>query len=217
MMIKKIAATLVSLALLGSLPLVSSYAQEEEGAENSIPALVILVVNRQQVFLQSAAGQDMRAKLKIVNEEIAAAEKAETDALIVEAQSLVQQKAILPSSEFKDKQLKLAQTEEFIKYKFNQEKSATRDEAQQQIVAKLLPILQNLMEEKSGTLLIDQSNLVMASMDYDVTADTIARMNQALPTVEVKRVLFEELVEKSKAAIEKQKSESESEGEAATE
>ncbi|TNE60058.1 MAG: OmpH family outer membrane protein [Alphaproteobacteria bacterium] len=202
MNMKKIAAALVGVALLGSWPLVSSYAQEEKAQSADMPELIVLVVNRQQVFVQSKAGQDMRTKLQGIFTTIEAAEKAELDQVIADAQALVQKKAIMASEEFKKQQRELAQREEFTKYKFTQERNATRAEAQEQIAAAMLKILQDLMQESNGTLLLDQTNLIMSSLEYDVTSQTVARLDQTLPTVDVKRVTYDELVERQKAAQE---------------
>ncbi|TNE36646.1 MAG: OmpH family outer membrane protein [Alphaproteobacteria bacterium] len=205
MIMKKFAAALVGVAMLGTWPLVSSYAQEEKAESAAMPELIVLVVNRQQVFVQSKAGQDMRSKLKSIMETIEADEKVEIDKVIADAQALVQKKAIMASEEFKKQQLELAQREEFTKYKFNQERNASRAEAQEQIASAMLKILQDLMQETNGTLLLDQTSLIMSSMEYDVTSQTVARLDQALPTVEVKRVTFDELVERQKAAEEQAK------------
>jgi Skp family chaperone for outer membrane proteins len=186
----------------------ASVAQDEDNA-SSAPELVILVVNRNQVFSVSDAGKDMRAKMSEIQKLIAADEEKERTDLIAEAQELLKQRAILTNEQLGQKQQELARKEEFIKYKFNQELVRTRERAQVQIANVLGPILQTLMTERNGTILIDHANLVMASMDYDVTAETTSRLNAQLPSIEVERVLWANLVKASEEAERQRKAQEE--------
>ena len=156
--------------------------------------VVVLVVNQNLVFRDSLVGKDSRAKMAAVQEQIANEQKADMEALRTEVQNLIQQRTLLPSDQFKQKQMELAQKEEFIQYKYQQEFQATGESSKNQILAQLYPILQELMQERNGTLLFEQSSLLMASADYDITAEAIKRLDARMPSVKVERVAYADLV-----------------------
>jgi outer membrane protein len=57
--------------------------------------------------------------------------------------------------------------------------------ARQQVEQALGPILQGIMKERGANLLLDRNAVVLGTVDVDVTAVAIQRLNQKLPTVKV--------------------------------
>jgi Skp family chaperone for outer membrane proteins len=57
--------------------------------------------------------------------------------------------------------------------------------ARQQVEVALGPILQKIMTERGANLLLDRNAVVLGTVDVDVTALAISRLNQTLPTVKV--------------------------------
>lgn len=189
------AALTVAIALTSVLPSAAAFAEDP----------VILVVSRTQVFRASLAGQEMRTRLEAIQTEIGADQNKDMEDLTEVAKKLMQDKASFPPEQLKQKQMEVGQREEFIRYKYEQELQATQETAQNKVLAALYPILQAIMEEKAGTILLDQSNLLMASADYNITAEAIKRLDVSTPTISIERILYDDMVKAMQAQQEKAK------------
>lgn len=162
------------------------------GASASAADLKVLVVNQAAVFQNSLVGQDETRKVQAIFETIAAEERAEVEPIAKQAQDLQGQRALL-GDEFQRKQMELQRKAEYVKYKFDQERKYTQEGAQRLIIQKLYPIFNEIMQEKKGTLLLDQSQVIMTSPDFNITDEVIKRLDARMPTAEVKRITFAEI------------------------
>lgn len=158
----------------------------------SAAELKVLVVNQAAIFQGSLVGKDEGRKLQVIMEAIAADEKAEMEPIAKEAQELQSQRALL-GDEFARKQMELQRKAEYIKYKYDQERKYTQEGAQRQIIQKVYPIFNEIMKEKKGTLLLDQSQVIMTSPDFNITEDVIKKLDARMPTVDVVRVTFAQI------------------------
>lgn len=154
--------------------------------------LKVLVVNQGAVFQNSLVGKDETKKIQAIFETIAAEERAEVEPIAKQMQDLQGQRALL-GDEFQRKQIELQRKAEYVKYKFDQERKYTQEGAQRLIIQKLYPIFNEIMQEKKGTLLLDQSQVIMTSPDFNITDDVIKRLDARMPTAEVKRITFAEI------------------------
>lgn len=154
--------------------------------------LKVLVVNQGAVLQNSLAGKDQAAKLQAIFKAIETEERAEMEILGKEAQDLQGQKALLGEG-FAQKQMELQRKAEIVKYRYEQERKYTQEGTQRTIIQKVYPIFNTLMKEQKGTLLLDQSQVIMTSPDFNITEEVIRRLDASLPTVEVKRVTFAEI------------------------
>lgn len=154
--------------------------------------LKVLVVNQTAIFQNSLAGRDASTKMQAILGAIESDEKVEMEPLIKEAQDLPGQRALLGDL-FSQKQMELQRKLEVTKYKYDQERKFTQDGAQRLIAQNLDLILKEIMQERQGTLLLDQSQIIMTSQDFNITEEVIKRLDARMPTVEVKRVTFAEL------------------------
>ncbi|TNE41322.1 MAG: OmpH family outer membrane protein [Alphaproteobacteria bacterium] len=159
----------------------------------------VLVVNQAEVFGASKAGQDLRTKLLAIQDEIAKDQDATLKAIEEEARSLMQQRAILPSDQFRDKYEALVQKEQVAKQKYAKELEAAQAQGENQIMARLTPIMQQIMVEKQGTILMDQTQVLLSSGSFSITDESVKRLDEAMPTVEVKRRTWDELAAEAKA------------------
>ena len=162
------------------------------GASASAAELKVMVVNQTAIFQSSLAGRDAATKMQAILGAIESDAKAEMEPLAKEAQDLQGQRALLGDL-FSKKQMDLQRRVEFIKYKYEQERKFTQDGAQRQIAQNLDLILKEIMQERKGPLLLDQSQIIMTSQDFNITVEVIKRLDARMPTVEVKRVTFAEL------------------------
>lgn len=154
--------------------------------------LKVLVVNQAAIFQGSLVGKDEGRKLQVIMEAIAADEKAEMEPIAKEAQELQSQRALL-GDDFARKQMELQRKAEYIKYKYDQERKYTQEGAQRQIIQKVYPIFNEIMKEKKGTLLLDQSQVIMTSPDFNITEEVIKKLDARMPTVDVIRVTFAQI------------------------
>lgn len=154
--------------------------------------LKVLVVNQGAVLQNSLAGKDQAAKLQAIFKAIETEERAEMEILGKEAQDLQGQKALLGEG-FAQKQMELQRKAEVVKYKYEQERKYTQEGTQRAIIQNIYPIFNTLMQEHKGTLLLDQSQVIMTSPDFNITDEVIKRLDASLPTLEVKRITFAEI------------------------
>jgi Skp family chaperone for outer membrane proteins len=192
----------VSLVTLGvalvAAPLVGSTAQAAD--------LKVLIVNQKGIFQSSLAGKDQMKKLQAIFKAIGEDEAKELEPLKLEAIDLQKKRAIL-GDEFGKKSIELQKKVEFTRYKFEQERNVTQERAQRILVQSLYPIFNEIMQEKKGTMLIDQSQVIMTSPDFNITEDVVKRLDAKMPTADVKRVTFAEIAQ----AIEAQRKQVEAE------
>lgn len=183
------------------------FANSDLGTSSPVPSgkPVVLVVNQAQVFGSSLVGQDLRAKLTTIQEEIKIDQEQAMNDLVQEVKDLSQQKAILPSDQFRKKQQELMQKEEVIKFKFGREMEAAQSTGENKIMARLSPIMQQIMVERKGTILVDQSNVMLSAPEYGITDEAIKRLDAAMPSIELERKTFDELAKEAEERTAKRK------------
>lgn len=157
-------------------------------AAQGTPAPKILVIDRSAILRASKVGQDIARQLKGYR---AAAEKefkGENDSLRREGQALQQQLAIL-APDVKDKKIRAFQAKEAaLQQKVQDRESKIQGgvlQANQEVSKALGPILQGVMTERGGNLLLDRNAIIYGTIDVDVTGVAIDRLNKKLPSVKV--------------------------------
>ena len=156
----------------------------------------VVVIDQRKIMRDSAAGKDIQAKLQSIGTQMANELKPTEDSLGAEGTALqsrtatMTQQAILADAALK------SQVEEFyrktgefdqLRQRRAQELSLTERKAWGDFFTALQPILQVVVTEKNAQLMVDRSNAVYATLDIDVTALVISRLDQATPTVTVTR------------------------------
>lgn len=148
----------------------------------------IIFMDRNVVLRESAAGKDLYAqteKLAMQMEEDFKPENTALQADVTKLQTLAGQMA--PDV----RQAKIQELE--ARRKTFQERVKARQEAIQagqakaraQIEEALTPILNKIMTERSATLLLDRSLVILGATDNDVTSTVVERLNASLPKVAV--------------------------------
>ena len=61
-----------------------------------------------------------------------------------------------------------------------------RSDSRQKLLDKIMPILENYSEENSISLVIDKKNLIMGNTDLDITNIVIEKLNEVLPSLNLK-------------------------------
>ncbi|MGY6663095.1 MAG: OmpH family outer membrane protein [Glycocaulis sp.] len=157
----------------------------------------ILVINEETILTESQVGRHIASQLEVIGREIqteleAAAQplnqenealQAETSAL---SQDAIQQR---PDLMQRIQQLQQnAQQLERLRRVRQQELVLTERQALRPVLETLQTVLQELVNERSATVLLDRSQVVYAADSVDVTATVIERLNQRIQTTPVTRV-----------------------------
>ncbi len=161
-------------------------------AQVTIP--IILVLDRAQLLGESDAGKNITEQAKELQELIAKELQEEFDALKKEEEQLISQQSLLAPEVLQERAQKLQIKQrdfEITRQVKNREFQASIARAQNEIGKVLEPILGDIITERSGTILIDRSNIMFAIPDIDVTPVALRRLNEKLQTVKLERVKLE--------------------------
>lgn len=183
------AVVFVAVASVASVP-----AKAQDGA-TAKPA-VILIVNTEQLFAQSKVGQSIRKQAQAQAEALQAENQKKSKEMEAEAKKLGDQRALLSQSEFQ-KKVEALQKKDRQLQKTMQEKSQAfqlgTQQARAKVQAALRPIFVDIMKERGGTVLLDQSVVLAGGVDLDVTQEALKRLNEKLSDVKVEPVSMAEL------------------------
>jgi outer membrane protein len=152
------------------------------------PAIKILVVDRQAILRLSKVGQDIVRQVNSLTTSAESQFKAEKDSLQKEEQTLAQQGAILAPDVRAEKQKAFESKVTAFQKKVQDRQSMIQGgvmNARRQVETALGPILQGILAERGANLLLDRQEVVLATVDVDVTRLTIQRLDQKLPSVKV--------------------------------
>jgi outer membrane protein len=173
---------------LGSLGAMSVAAHAGPPGPPQLPQPKIVVIDRQAILVRSAAGQSIMNQARAMDAQLQNDLKAEANSLRSQYQQMQQQSAIL-SSELKQKKMRdLESQRSSLEQKAQQRQGLIQGgvmQARQQIGDALGPILKGIMAERGANMLLDRGAVVFSTVDVDVTAIAIQRLNQKLATVKV--------------------------------
>ncbi|MGH9591531.1 MAG: OmpH family outer membrane protein [Bryobacteraceae bacterium] len=148
----------------------------------------ILLVDRAEVLSRSAVGQSIMGQVRQLIASAQAGLKAREIALQKEGQALQQQLAILSPS-VKDAKVRAFRTkQEALQVDLQKQQGLIQGgllAARTQALSALKPVLQKIIVERGGNLLIDRNAALEWLPAFDVTPEAIARLNQAITTVKV--------------------------------
>jgi len=168
---------------------------------------LILVLNEAQVVKDSKAGQSVAAQLEKLGEQVEAELAAEADKLRKEGEQLQEQRELLAEDafqqqvrEFQQKQQRLQQLRD-VKVR---ELQISENQAIQKISEALRPILEEIVETREATHLLDRSQLLYVTADFDISQEVLQKLDAKLQTVAVERVDLQKLAAEARAAQEQQ-------------
>jgi Skp family chaperone for outer membrane proteins len=149
---------------------------------------IILVVDRGAILRTSVAGKDLIRQVDELGKAMEAKYGDEEKKLRADAQNLQEQAGVLSPEARQKKERELRTRSEALQKKVQEEQAAIQNGiniARTQIEQALGPILNTLFQERGATILLDRGAIVLGSVDIDITAATIQRLDQVLPTVKV--------------------------------
>jgi Skp family chaperone for outer membrane proteins len=152
------------------------------------PVPKILVIDRAAILRGSAVGQSIMKQVQQLTISAETGLKARDAALRAEGAQLQQQLAILAPAVKAAKIRAFEAKQAALQGEVQKQQGMIQGgvlKARQQVEVALGPILQKIMTERGANLLLDRNAVVLGTVDVDVTALAISRLNQTLPTVKV--------------------------------
>ena len=149
---------------------------------------VILVVDRGAILRTSAAGKDMIKQIDELGKAMEAKYGEEEKKLRADAQELQEQAGVLSAEARNKKERELRERGEALQKKVQEEQTSIQNginAARTQIEQALGPILNTQFQERDATVMLDRGMIVIGKTDIDITAETITRLDQTLPSVKV--------------------------------
>ncbi|MBA3909232.1 MAG: outer membrane chaperone Skp [Rhodobacter sp.] len=153
------------------------------GTDATVPGPVILTLDQDRLFAESAFGKASLAREAAATRALEA-ENAEIEAeLIAEEQDLTTRRQTLPSNEFaalaaafdaKVEQIRDAQDAKA------RDLTRARDEDRKVFLRAVVPVLGELMSEKGAVAILDKSTVILSLTSIDLTSDAILRIDAVL-------------------------------------
>lgn len=149
---------------------------------------LILVVDRGAILRNSAAGKDMLKQVDELGKQMEAKYGEEEKQLRKDVQDLQEQAAVLSPEARQKRERELRERQEELQKKVQEDQAAIQNGinvARTEIEKAVGPILNSLFQERKATIMLDRAAIVLGANDTDITAVTIQRLDQVLPTVKV--------------------------------
>ncbi len=162
---------------------------EAQGAQK---APVILIVDREQLVAQSAAGKTIPGQAEAVKATVEKELEAEAAKLQKDIENY-QKNASLMSDEVRQKteqelqvrqQYALPQRAQIMEQAF----MAAIQNAQTQILNESRPILKEIVDARGATVLLDRSAVMYAAPETDITQEVLAALDKKMKSVEVEKI-----------------------------
>jgi len=155
----------------------------------TLPAAVVIIVDMDQVFANSAAGKQAQGELKTKLDAIQARVTQLRTSLGTEEQQLGQTRPQAPGAALtawetkaRDFTARKTQAEQEVQ-KREQDFQAARQYVLKQINDAAQPIITTIMKERGASIALAQGATLQNSAALDVTNDVVARLDKSLPRV----------------------------------
>ncbi|PKQ05703.1 MAG: hypothetical protein CVT73_11285 [Alphaproteobacteria bacterium HGW-Alphaproteobacteria-12] len=164
---------------------------------------VVLIVNTEAVFAQSKVGQNIRSQFEEQAKKLRAEGKKTEDGLQADAKKIADERALLSPEDMQKKVQAWQKREAEFQQSMQQKSQALQlglQRANGKVEAALRPIFAEVLKEKGGTVLFDQSVVLAGGADLDISAEVLKRLNERMSTTELKPVSIKELQAEQKAS-----------------
>jgi outer membrane protein len=166
-------------------------------AVSSAASAQILVVDQERALNESAVGRHIAAQLERIGTEMTAEIQPLQASVRAESEALNTETSAMTEEAIRQRPDLIQRVQQFQEDMRNleiqgrirqQELSATEQAALQPVIPILQEIMQAVMTERNGIVLLDQSVTVMTSNNVDITDVVIERLNARITTTPVNRV-----------------------------
>jgi outer membrane protein len=172
----------LSLATLGA----QAQQQPPAPAPPAAGAMLALVVDAQQVVNESKAGKSIRQQFdtqrQAFSKEVSAAEAS----LRTQQQEIERQRSILSPDAFSAKAREFDQKVADMRRGWEQKREALQyslNVSLAQIERNIIEIVSQIALERKANLVLQKQHVVLVDKGYDISQETMARLDQKLPTL----------------------------------
>ncbi|MEP0070310.1 OmpH family outer membrane protein [Pyruvatibacter sp.] len=182
-MLRNIPMLLIAAAVLGAVVLPSS-------ASAQVPPARALFLDLETVFTQSDVGKDIRSQLQVMLSEISAREKTTAENFVTREQALLagardRDPAVL-QKEWEELQAEKEASGNLYQIERTAVQSASNN-ARRQVNTVLNEIMQGILVERGANIVMSVGAVYVGGVDYDITAEVIARLDKRMPKLKVER------------------------------
>ncbi|MBX6321217.1 MAG: OmpH family outer membrane protein [Rhodospirillaceae bacterium] len=156
-------------------------------AEPLTPAYVA-VLDLQEVLRQCDAAKALRARIEKEQAEYQTELAKQENALRNASDELMVQRDQLQPEEFQSRRQKIDQQLAELRRQAQARKrqlETTYNDGMDKVRQAVLEVVTAIAEERGANLVLDKASVVIGAGKFDVTAEVLARLNAALPSVEV--------------------------------
>lgn len=155
-------------------------------AQDSQPPVtngVVLVIDQERLFSESAFGRASLERERQVSEELAAENARIQAELVAEEQQLTLLRSSLSAEEFSaraeefDKKVERIRSEQDQK---GRDLAAARDKDVKAFLTAAAPVLGGLLDARGGGVILDRSTVILSSSSVDITEEAIAKVDEVL-------------------------------------
>lgn len=190
------AASLLRALLLSGLavalaPQPVALAQQQPAAEpqQGGPAVSqYLVVDLNRILREAAAVQALQQQVGAAREAFQAEIRQREESLRQRDQELARERPQLTPEEYETRRSQLAQELTQLQSDVQERRrqlDQAMNEGMRQVQAVLLPILQQLTEERGASILISKTSIVLVRPELEITDQALSRLDETLPTVSI--------------------------------
>lgn len=178
---------LLTASALAVLLAASPSAAEEADSESASPLVVTIKMDR--VLTESAAGKEVARQIEALASQLRQGFRAREAELKVEEQAIAAVRSQLEEQEFRSRvqgfEQRVRQYEEDLQAsgaRLNEARAAAMGELRRQ----LAPVLQEIMVRRQAGVMLDESEIVLAARELDVTDEAIRAFDEKNEPIEVK-------------------------------
>lgn len=159
-------------------------------AQAQVPPARALFLDLDTVFTQSKVGKIIRAQLQDMLTEVAERERLSVEGFSERERALRELARAGESAELMSDWDKLQVEKEGSGNLFQLERSAVQaaaGDARRKVNAILNEIMQEILVERGANMVLSVAAVHVGGVDYDITAEVIARLDKRMPTLVVDR------------------------------
>lgn len=155
-----------------------------------VPPARALFLDLDTVFTQSEVGKDIRSQLEVMLSEISGREKTAAEGFVAREQALLAAARERDPAALQKDWENLQAEKEGSGNLFQIERTAVQaasNAARRQVNTILNEIMQGILVERGANMVMSVGAVYVGGVDYDITAEVIARLDKRLPKLKVER------------------------------
>ena len=166
----------------------ASFSAPAAAEETATPAFQLVTIKMDRLATDSAAGKDIARQIEALSERLRNDFRSREAELKVEEQAIAAVKSQLSQTEFenraRDFEARARQYDEDLRNSALRLKAA-RATALDELRRQLAPVLQEIMRRRQAGVMLDESLIVLAARELDVTDEAIAAFDLVAKPISV--------------------------------